>query len=332
MYQPTGGPWGGSTVEDEFCALLESICGHEVFQDFQKRFMGDMIDLLQTFEFKKRIFIPEKDSPFSIKIPITLVEHYNNHSGDHKIQEVLKTKFNEEITLSGDKLRISPQIFIRLFEKSTSSIVKHIQSLFEKSEVSDVSILLLVGGFAESTVVRDAIVSHFPNIQIIHPPESVSTVVKGSVLFGHEPKSIVARVCKYTYGIAMMTPFKEGLSDPKKKRIINGEAMCDDVFDVHLSVGERVSLSDKRAGREYSLHSGQSHSLLEVYVSSVPHPKDVTENSCTRLGSLVLEVPGDSREKDKIVVCLYYSGTELGVSAFNPQTNQKTETYFDFLG
>lgn len=332
MYQPTGGPWGGSTVEDEFCELLDSIFGHEVFQDFQKRYKGDMLDLLQTFEFKKRTFQPEKDSPLLIKIPVTLLENYENQSGDHKIQEVLKTKFNEEITLSKDKLRISPQTFKRLFDKSTSSIVKHIQHLLEKTEVSDVRILLLVGGFSESAVVRDAIVSHFPNLQIIHPPDSASTVVKGSVLFGHEPKAIVARMCKYTYGIAMMAPFKEGLSDPKKKRIINGEAMCDDVFDVHLSVGERVSLSDKRAGKEYSLHTEQSHSLLEVYASSVLHPKYVTDSSCSRLGSLVLEVPPDRQENEKILVCLYYSGTELGVSAFNPKTNQKTKTYFDFLG
>lgn len=290
-----------------------------------------MVDLFQAFELKKRFFEPDKDAPLSLKLPISLVDHYKHRSG-HDFQEVLNTKFNGEIMLIQDKLRVFPKTFNRLFGKSISYIVRHIQSLLEKEQVSGVSVLLLVGGYAESRMVRDSIVSHFPNFQIIHPPDSAFSVLKGAVLFGHEPHAIVARVCKYTYGIAMMAPFKEGLSDPRKKRIINGELICDDVFDVHLRVGERVSLSDNRAGKEYSLHRGQSHSLLEVYASSAPHPKYVTDNSCFRLGSLVLEVPPNTHENDKIVVCLYYSGTELGVSAFNPKTNQKTKTYFDFLG
>lgn len=290
-----------------------------------------MVDLLQAFELKKRFFEPDKDTPLSLKLPMSLVDHYKHRSGQD-FQGLLKTKFNGEIMLIQDKLRVFPKTFHRLFNKSISCIVRHIQSLLEKEQVSGVSVLLLVGGYAESRVVRDSFETHFPNLQIIHPPESAASILKGAVLFGHDPHAIVARVCKYTYGIAMMAPFKEGLSDPRKKRIINGELICDDVFDVHLSVGERVSLYDIRTGKEYSLHRGQSHSLLEVYASSVPHPEYVTDNSCTRLGSLVLEVPPDTHENDKIVVCLYYSGTELGVSAFNLKTKQKTKTYFDFLG
>lgn len=331
VHQPTGGYWGGSTVDNEFCALLVCIFGTDVYQEFQEKFTADVIDLFQEFDLKKRTFEPGKDAPLSIKLPASLIELYKMRSGED-IQEVLKNKFDQEIKIKRDKLQISPQVFIRLFDKSISSIVNHIQSLLEKNTVSGVSVLLLVGGYAESNVVRDAIVSHFPNLQIIHPPESASTVLKGAVLFGHEPKAIVARVCKYTYGIAMMVPYKEGVCDPSKKRVINGEEICDDVFDVHLRVGEQVSLSENRTGKQYNVQSGQTHSLLEVYASSVPNPKYVTENWCTRLGSLVLEVPPNTQANDKIVVLLYYSGTELGVSALNPRTKQETKTYFDFLG
>lgn len=36
----------------------------------------------------------------------------------------------------------------------------------------------------------------------------------------------------------MMVLYKEGVSDLSKKCVINGEEICDDVFDVYLCVGE----------------------------------------------------------------------------------------------
>lgn len=80
--------------------------------------------------------------------------------------------------------------------------------------------------------------------------------MKGVVLFGYDFYVIVVRVCKYIYGIVMMVLFKEGLSDLRKKCIINGEFICDDVFDVYLSVGEWVFFYDIRIGKEYSLYCG----------------------------------------------------------------------------
>lgn len=62
--------------------------------------------------------------------------------------------------------------------------------------------------------------------------------MKGVVLFGYELKVIVVWVCKYIYGIVMMVLYKEGVSDLSKKCVINGEEICDDVFDVYLCVGE----------------------------------------------------------------------------------------------
>lgn len=331
VYQPTGGYWGGSTVDNEFCALLVKIFGPEVYEEFQQKFTSEVIELFQEFDLKKRTFEPGQQTPLSIKLPASLVELFKHHNGKD-IKDILNAKQDEDFRIKRDKFQISPRAFVQLFHKSISSIVNHIQSLLEKSEVSGVSVLLLVGGYAESYVVRDSIVSQFPNLQIIHPPEAASTVLKGAVLFGHEPQAITARICKYTYGIAMTVPFQEGVSDPSKRREINGEIICDDVFDVHLRVGQLVSLLKDRVGKQYNAFCGQSHSLLEVYASSVPDPKYVTENWCTRLGSLVLEVPPDTKPEDKIVVFLFYGGTELGVSAWNPRTKIESRAFFDFLG
>ncbi|XP_062590302.1 heat shock 70 kDa protein 12B-like [Saccostrea cucullata] len=331
LYQPTGGYWGGTTVDDEFCSLLVGIFGHEVYKEFQNNFTSDVIELFQEFDIKKRLFEPGQNTTVSIKISASLVELYRKHTG-REIQEVLNTQQVQDVKIKRDKLQVSPQAFIRLFDKSISGIVCHIQSLLQMTKVSGVTALLLVGGYADSHVVRDAIVSHFPNLQIIHPQEAASTVLKGAVLFGHEPRAIVARVCKYTYGIAISEPFKEGVHDPDKKRFVNDEVICDDVFDVHLQVGQQVSLSGNRIGKPYNVYSGHSHSLLEVYASSVPSPKYVTESWCTKLGSVVLELPPDMKGDEKIIVGLYYGGTELGVFAVNSKTGSQTHAFFDFLG
>jgi hypothetical protein len=331
LYQPTGGYWGGTTVDEEFCALLVEHFGREVYAEFQQQFTTDVIELYQEFDIKKRLFEPGQSSPVSIKIPASLVELFRKHTGQ-EIQEVLNSKSNQEVKIKRDKLHISAGAFLHLFDKSISSIIRHIQSLLEMNTISGVSALLLVGGYADSHVVRDSVVSHFPSLQIIHPQEAASTVLKGAVLFGHEPRAITARVCKYTYGIAMSLPFKEGVHDPSKKRFINGEFICDDIFDVHLNVGQQVSVTGNRTGKPYNVHCGHSHSLLEVYASSVPSPKYVTEHWCTRLGSVVLELPPDMRGDEKIFIALYYGGTEVGVVAWNSKTGTRTQAFFDFLG
>lgn len=77
------------------------------------------------------------------------------------------------------------------------------QELLRHSSVKDVSSIIRVGEFAESPMLQAAITNAFKDKKkkVIVPRDAGLAVLKGAVLFGHQPKTISARVCKYTYGI-----------------------------------------------------------------------------------------------------------------------------------
>ncbi|KAL5012749.1 hypothetical protein ScPMuIL_011300 [Solemya velum] len=54
LHQASGGPWGGTRVDEEFRKLLIKILGCPVFTKFQHNYMDDYLELLREFELKKR--------------------------------------------------------------------------------------------------------------------------------------------------------------------------------------------------------------------------------------------------------------------------------------
>ena len=77
--------------------------------------------------------------------------------------------------------------------------------------------MLLVCGFSESKIVHSAIKRTFPDMTLIIPNETGLAVLKGAVIFGHNPSVIMFRVSRYTYGVDVISEFKPGLHPPEYK-------------------------------------------------------------------------------------------------------------------
>jgi hypothetical protein len=71
-------------------------------------------------------------------------------------------------------------------------------------------------------------------MRIINPDDCSLAVLKGAVLFGHDPKAITSRISKFTYGIVINQIFKEGFHPENKRQRYRGVDICDDIFDIHL--------------------------------------------------------------------------------------------------
>jgi molecular chaperone DnaK (HSP70) len=101
--------------------------------------------------------------------------------------------------------------------------------------------VLLVGGFAESKIVQDRIKEAFDDKKIIIPGESGLVVLKGAVLFGHNPKVIKSRVSKYTYGVELQRPFDADIH-PQEFKFLNADnrLWCRNLFEVFIHAGETV--------------------------------------------------------------------------------------------
>lgn len=59
----------------------------------------------------------------------------------------------------------------------------------------------MVGGFSESEIVHESIKLASPKIRVITPASL--PVLKGGVLFGHDPDTVRFQVCPQRYGMAI---------------------------------------------------------------------------------------------------------------------------------
>lgn len=334
LHHASGGSWGGTTVDDEFWLLLVKIFGSDVMEEANAKYPIEILDMFVDFEMKKRRFEPCQTTNVSLKCPTCLYEIYKEKNNISIQDNFENSLMNTAVEFKRDKIFIFPNTFKSLFKSSVSLIIQHLFQLLQSEPVSSVTTILLVGGYSDSYVIKDAIVSNFPHMHIINPDDCSLAVLKGAVLFGHDPKAITSRISKFTYGIVINNNFKEGVHPESKRQRIRGVDICDDIFDIHLQKGEKIEIGKPRPEKSYfAPYVGADSALLAVYTSTSESPSFVTEDSCCLLGTLIVELTATDTTREQIVnVSFHYCGTELEVAAREQNTGKIMKAKFDFIG
>lgn len=334
LYKANGGNWGGTYIDIAFRNLLADIVGNDVIDDFQATQMMDYIDLFREFEVKKRNFKNEMTEKITFKVPIALNEGFKQKKGK-EIRDHIKTKpkYEKSINWIGDKLRMEAHVAKGLFADACQSVAKHLKTLFTEGQVKDVPTILMVGGFSESPMLQDVIKQTMPDKQIIIPADPGLAVLKGAVIFGHDPSVIQERRCRYTYGIRTSLPFDEHIHPQAKKFVDDdGDILCSDMFDRHVQIGQPVEYGESQVTQSYVPTSKSAKAMIfQVYASDQAEPTFVTDPSCTHLGNLTIDLGGSGTDRS-VSVQMTFSGTELKVEAEERSTGKKTRAKFDFLG
>ncbi|XP_061185738.1 heat shock 70 kDa protein 12A-like [Saccostrea echinata] len=336
LYKANGGAWGGTKVDEALECLLADIVGEDVMKAFSKLHKMDYLDLFRDFEYKKRTIKPDlkKDNLITFKVPTSLTHILSDHKGKRISSTIQsKPKYKEKITWVGDKLRMEANLTKALFDESCDHIVRHIQSLFRIRQIRDVKTILLVGGYADSPMLQEAIKANFSHVKLIIPPEPALTVLKGAVIFGHEPDAISSRVCKYTYGVRTYCDFIANKHPFEKKILVNGIEKCKDVFSIHVRVGETLRVGEPTASQRYHpLLPDQTKVRFVIYTSPSSNPEFTSDEGCRRLGSLSIDMPDILKGVDRAVnVQMIFSGTEIEVYATDKDTKKTVKTTVDFL-
>lgn len=191
LHIPTGGPWGGNKVNEAFERMIIKIVGASCFQIFKDDYKREYIDLQRDLEFKKRQIKPDSNSKFSIRMPSIIPALFKKETGENIKDVIQQMQLSKKMALVGDLLRMDSDLFKDLFREPVNMLVEHIQHLMTEDNLSDVSTLLMVGGFSESPIVLDAIMKAFPDKKVIVPEEAGLAVLKGAVLFGHESDAVL---------------------------------------------------------------------------------------------------------------------------------------------
>lgn len=333
LEKASGGDWGGTCVDNFYKDTLMEVIGKEFMEAFRQKHTGEYIELFRDFEMKKRTPINEKQTLVTMRMPGMLSGFYEDFC-HKKLKEAIKTsKYSSSMKWEGDKLRITPTFFENFFASACVGIVDHVRDLLGKPKVIDIDTILMVGGFSESPILQRRIKAEFEDkhkIRVVVPNEAGLAVLRGAVLFGHNPSIVSERVAKYSYGIASLQKFDRKIHSKEKKE----KDFCNDVFDVHVRKGTSLVFNEVQSEKLYEPNRDEQKVMdFDLYVSELDQcPKYVTDLGCQYLGTLSVVLPKPLKGKKRgVYVRMTFGDTELRVKAVNKINNEETTATFDFL-
>lgn len=297
--------------------------------------MDDYIDLLKDFEVKKKELLKVKRSKIMFRIPSAIVEIVKETTGQDLSACIQVSKYKDAATFAIDKIHVQEDTVGTFYQTAVKSIVSHLQKLFLTPELSGCSAILMIGGFSESGVLQDNIRSNFPHLQIIVPEDATVAVLKGSTVYGHDPRAVAHRVLKYTYGQKATHKFQRSCMEVHpgslRERDENGVLRCTNLFSVHARVGDIVQLDQEHRERVYQPVSGtQTQITIPVLLSTELDPK-LTDGSI-RLGTLNIPIPNIRHGKDrKFGVSFMFGETEVKVKVVDKVTGRVETMSVDCL-
>ncbi|XP_053400870.1 heat shock 70 kDa protein 12B-like [Mercenaria mercenaria] len=336
LHKASGGAWGGTRVDQAFRMFLKKTFGSKVMKRFAEEFHIDDFDLSMEFEVKKRRISLENTSEITVRIPVNLMVLFKEET-KRPINDILKRNgFDDKVTIKGDKMRIDANIFRDFFTESVESIIAHVRDILRSPRSNDISTILMVGGFSESPLLQDMIRRAFPEKTLVIPHDAGTAVLKGAVMYGHQPKIVTSRISKFTYGVNFHRDFDPKLHLKEKRVVIDGDVLCKDIFLKFVRVGDTLKLGEKRSHTFIeTFQSPERKRMIEycnIFASTDPKPNYIDDENCWMLGRVAM-LPPKNGWPDKIEgrIEMVFGMTEFEVTVFDEISGQQFNANFDLL-
>ncbi|VDI11523.1 Hypothetical predicted protein [Mytilus galloprovincialis] len=296
------------------------IMGNEVFRNFCDQNYIDYFELCRELETKIRTVTLSSSSKLTLKMPTSLLDMAQSLN----FREQLSRK---ECSLTADKLRLKSADFRKFFEPVCQNIIGCIKQILHESKKQDINTIILVGGLAESPILREAIEQSLQQT-IIVPCEPGIALLKGAAMFGLNSLSIPIRISRLTHGVKIDRIFQHG--DPERKKIIvNGKVKCGDCFLKLVECGQDVSM-EYSSKLYYQLTSGQTKLSIPMYSSIEKNPCFTDDPGCSRIGNIIVKIPDIGGGKNRqVILDIVFGGTEFKIEAINKATGESLEVKLD---
>ncbi|WAR11815.1 HS12B-like protein, partial [Mya arenaria] len=315
IHKASGGPWGGTCVDNNFISWLINIFGETTMSIFKEEEMEDYFGLLREFETKKRTITPDTDGLVTFRLPIAL-RSIHDETAEQTIEQTLEQmKLTDEVAFRKDKLRVSARIVMSWFSESIKKTTQHMINLLSERKMKKVSTILLVGGYGECKLVHDSVKREIGNKNIIIPQDAGLAVLKGAVRFGHLPGLVTSRVVKYTYGFDFKADF-DASKHPIQKKIIDsyGEDKVDNAFFTVVCADTEVNIGKPIKASSAMFLNLDTDTAMNIFTSSESNPIFVTDATCKNVGSFLLGyAKGKSKAENEIEINFLFGETELEV-------------------
>ena len=335
IHQVTGGPYGGIYVDAKFVSLLESLLGIPTVKNFRSSYPAEWLRMMNDFELKKRGRRAFDGKSTRIILPRDFTRLVSDPKNSSLSQSLERFCIHQDVEIyNGEYLSLGPKAMKQLFEPVVTGIVKHMTGLFKRPALGNVSSLFMVGGFAESVFLQDAIKRAFGSrCKILIPNYASIAVVQGATMFGQRPSTVSSRIMATTYGFRNYETFNPKVHYLAKKEVIEGEVLCKDCLRVVVKENEAVKVGEKRCFLVNPTCSENDRIPVSFFTSTDPkvmYTTDPAVGPC--IGEMIVSSPDTSKGKGReIEISVYFGETEIKATAVD-KTSGNTETvYFDFL-
>jgi len=324
---------GSGHVDNAFLQLLVRVLGAPAVREFLDTCKVEVLELMRAFEACKHFITAAQDAPVTVLVPVGLERVCRKvHRGESMATIVQKSMYREKVKIMDNMFHFDPSICKDFFRAACAEIARSIRNVLTEKIAKDCNTLILVGGMAGSTIVQDFIKqeleSHTNITRIIVPPEPELAMMKGAVMFGHQPRSIFQRVIRYTYGLRKAKLFNPDVHPDDRMVSLHGIDFITDVFCPFISAGSRAPVGFMSYDSLTSIEPFQKVIEIDVYFSRELNPLYVNDKNCALLGKIEYQIPTPSKEERTIYIEFIFGDTELFINITDRKTASKFKNSF----
>ena len=151
--QVTGGAYGGTKVDEEFVSLLKKFFGTSVVKTFRTSYPGEWLEMMNEFEMKKRGRRAYEGEATRLRLP----RAFTALISDHGTPAALATGYGDVRFVRNEYFCLESTAMKKLFEPVLNGILNHLANLLQSRDFQGLQFFFLVGGFAQSVLLQEAI-------------------------------------------------------------------------------------------------------------------------------------------------------------------------------
>ena len=335
LYKATGGAWGGTKVDEAFINYFREIFSNEVIETLEHQYAPDWVEMMRDFEQTKRKISLDNQEEYVRMMLRPCVQEIYQEVMDVNLNSAFKdnTVGTRGAILNRHKLQIPRTVISKMIEQVAKSISSHTSFLMKQTENENLDFIVMVGGFSNSPIVVKEIRDLVSTLPVIVPENAELSVVQGAVIFGWKPDIFKSRKSKRTYGISMVSTFRENV-DPERLMFYDDDKVkkCKNLFDKLVSVNEDIETDETVTRTYYPVYHDQLEMNISIYESEESVVSYCDQPGTKKLGFVKVPMRDTTGNKSrKVNVDVRFGDTEFFVSGKDETTGADVQAKYDFL-
>uniref|UniRef100_A0A3B5QTR4 Heat shock 70 kDa protein 12A-like n=1 Tax=Xiphophorus maculatus TaxID=8083 RepID=A0A3B5QTR4_XIPMA len=322
LHKASGNDLGGQTVDKQFKKFLKEIFCNGVWDEYEKSYPNEIQKIMYEFAIAKK-----RDDDIDITCPLNLATlAKKTHK---KIEKFFKNV--EGASWNDGSIKIFKQKLRSFFAQSLQGITLSLREILQKC--FNIQYILLVGGYADSKILRRHITDEFiDQCKVLCPFRPQEAIVKGAVDFGRNQGVVAFRKSAFTYGISVYERFDASKHKPEKKYKNKHGEWCKNIFMKMLQIDEDVGWNQVKNFNLYPVDSDQTSLSYKFYRTKHENPQYVDEEEVEKIGSFVVDSPNTALGLNrKTEVNIEFGFTEMKATATDIDSGSTESIKLDFL-